>query len=127
MSSARSLIINSPFLRPTHHWLRQSDNKLELKEGRRAPGYEIFDTRNNTVRTVELDLVKRIRERVDAWREADYPGVTTVTRQLLEHWQDPNASRQNAFYFCQIEAIETLIWHVEAPPDHKQGIAVDAH
>ncbi|WP_374488069.1 BPTD_3080 family restriction endonuclease [Zoogloea sp.] len=118
------MIINSPFERPTHHWLRQSDNKLELQTGRRPAGYEIFDTRNNTVRTVALDLVNRIRERVDAWREAGYPGVTTVTRQLLEHWQDPNASRQNAFYFCQIEAIETLIWHVEAPPDHKQGIAI---
>lgn len=121
---AKSLSINSPFERPTHHWLRQSDNRLELKEGRRPAGYEIFDTRNNTVRTVPLDLVNRIRERVDAWREAGYPGVTTVTRQLLEHWQDPDASRQNAFYFCQIEAIETLIWHVEAPPDCKQGIAI---
>jgi type III restriction enzyme len=124
MTAPKSLIINSPFMRPTHHWLRQSDNKLNLKEGRRSAGYEIFDTRNNTVRTVELDLVNRIRERVDAWREASYPGVTTVTRHLLEHWQDPDASRQNAFYFCQIEAIETLIWHVEAPPDYKQGIAI---
>ena len=124
MNPAKSLIINSPFARPTHHWLRQSDNKLVLQTGRRSAGYEIFDTRNNTVRTVELDLVNRIRERVDAWREAGYPGVTSVTRQLLEHWQDPDASRQNAFYFCQIEAIETLIWHVEAPPDYRQGIAI---
>lgn len=124
MTAPKSLIINSPFERPTHHWLRQSDNKLELKKGRRSASYEIFDTRNNTVRTVELDLVNRIRERVDAWREAGYPGVTTVTRQLLEHWQDPDAIRQHAFYFCQIEAIETLIWHVEAPPDYKQGIAI---
>lgn len=124
MTAQKSLIINSPFVCPTHHWLRQSDNKLDLKEGRRPAGYEIFDTRNNTVRTVELDLVNRIRERVDAWREAGYPGVTTVTRQLLEYWQDPEASRQNAFYFCQIEAIETLIWHVEAPSDYQQGIAV---
>lgn len=124
MTAPKSLIINSPFVRPTHHWLRQSDNKLELQTGRRPAGYEIFDTRHNTVRTVELDLVNRIRERVDAWREAGYPGVTTVTRQLLEHWQDPDASRQNAFYFCQIEAIETLIWHVEAPPDYQQGIAI---
>ena len=85
MTAAKSLIINSPFVRPTHCWLRQSDNKLELQTGRRPAGYEIFDTRNNTVRTVELDLVNRIRERVDAWREAGYPGVTTVTRQLLEH------------------------------------------
>jgi type III restriction enzyme len=124
MTAPKSLIINSPFLRPTHHWREKSDNKLELTEGRRPAGYEIIDTRNNTRRTVELDLVNRIRERVDAWRGADYPGVTSITRQLLNHWQDPTSSRQNAFYFCQIEAIETLIWHVEAPPDYRQGIAV---
>jgi type III restriction enzyme len=124
MATPKSLIINSPFERPTHHWLRKSDNKLELQAGRRPAGYEIFDTRNNTVRTAELDLVNRIRERVNAWRAADYPGVTSVTRQLLAHWQSPEASRQHAFYFCQIEAIETLIWHVEAPADYKQGIAI---
>lgn len=120
----KSLIINSPFERPTHHWLRQNDQRLKLIEGRRPAGYEIFDTRNNTVRGVELDLVSQIRERVDTWREADYPGVTAITRQLLAHWKDPETKRLYAFYFCQIEAIETLIWHVEAPQDYKQGIAI---
>lgn len=124
MSAPKTLIISSPFERPTHHWRRQSDSRLELAEGRRSAGYEIFDTRNNTIRGVQLELVNRIRERVDAWRAADYPGVTSVTRQLLEHWQDPQASRLYAFYFCQIEAIETLIWHVEAAPEFKQGIAI---
>ena len=124
MSTPRSLIISSPFEAPTHHWRRKSDSKLELVDGRRPAGYEIFDTRNNTIRSVELDLVNRIRERVDAWRAAGYPGVTSVTRQLLAHWQDEEISRQYAFYFCQLEAIETLIWHVEAPADYKQGIAI---
>lgn len=124
MTQPKSLIISSPFERPTHHWRRASNSRLDLIEGRRPAGYEIFDTRNNTVRGVELDLVNRIRERVDAWRAAHYPGVTAVTRQLLEHWQDPQAKRLYAFYFCQIEAIEALIWHVEAPPEFKQGIAV---
>ena len=120
-----SLIISSPFERPTHHWRRVNDNRLELVPGRRSAGYEVFDTRHSTVRAVELSLVNRIRARVDAWRAADYPGVTTVTRQLLAHWCDSeNSPRQHAFYFCQIEAVETLIWHVEAPPDFKQGIAV---
>lgn len=120
----KSLIINSPFERPTHHWMRQSDRKLELVQGRRPAGYEIFDTRNNTVRGVELALVNKIRERVEAWREADYPGVTAITRQLLAHWKDPETKRLYAFYFCQVEAIETLIWHVEAPQDYKQGVAI---
>jgi type III restriction enzyme len=27
--------------------------------------------------------------RVKAWREAGRPGVTSITKRLLEHWQDP--------------------------------------
>lgn len=124
MTAPKSLIISSPFERPTHHWQRASDSKLALTEGRRPAGYEIFDTRSNTVRNVKLELVNSIRERVESWRADGYPGVTAVTRQLLEHWQDSQANRLYAFYFCQLEAIETLIWHVEAPPEHKQGIAI---
>jgi type III restriction enzyme len=124
VTQPKSLIINSPFERPTHHWRRVSDQRLELVEGRRPAGYEIFDTRNNTVRSVELELVSRIRERVDEWRDAGYPGVTAVTRALLEHWRDPEANRPYPFYFCQLEAIETLIWHVEAPAEFRQGIFV---
>ena len=124
MTAPKSLIISSPFERPTHHWTRQTDHKLEFTEGRRPAGYEIFDTRNNTVRGVELELVNRIRERVDAWRLAEYPGVTTVTRQLLAHWRDPEVKRDYAFYYCQLEAIEALIWHVEAPQNYKQSIAI---
>lgn len=124
MTAPASLIISSPFEPPTHHWRRVSDNRLELITGRRPAGYEIFDTRNNTVRGVELELVNRIRERVDAWRAADYPGVTAISRELLKHWRDQESSRQHAFYFCQLEAIETLIWHVEAAADFKQGVAI---
>jgi len=123
MSAPKSLIINSPFERPTHYWRKSGDKKLEIEAGRRPAGYEIFDTRNNTIRGVELELVNRIRTRVDEWRAADYPGITSVTRRLLEHWNDPSA-RQNQFYFCQIEAIETLIWKVEASTEFKQGIDI---
>lgn len=123
MTTPKSLIINSPFEQPTHYWRKKGEKELELVAGRRSAGYEIFDTRHNTIRGVELELVNRIRERVDEWRAADYSGITSVTRRLLEHWYDADA-RQNAFYFCQLEAIETLIWHVEASPEFKQGIAI---
>lgn len=123
MTAPKSLIINSPFERPTHHWRKVGEKELVLASGRRPAGYEIFDTRNNTIRGVDLELVNRIRERVDEWRKADYPGITSVTRRLLEHWQDATA-RQHPFYFCQLEAIETLIWHVEAATEFKQGIAI---
>jgi type III restriction enzyme len=38
---------------------------------------------------VEIPLVNQIRPRVKAWREAGYPGVTSITKRLLEHWRDP--------------------------------------
>ena len=123
MTAPKSLIINSPFERPTHYWSKAGDRKLKIEAGRRSAGYEIFDTRNNTIRGVELELVNRIRTRVDEWRAAEYPGITSVTRRLLEHWIDPTA-RQNQYYFCQIEAIETLIWKVEASTEFKQGIDI---
>jgi type III restriction enzyme len=119
-----SLIVNSPFETPTHHWVRQAGGDLQLVEGRRPANYEIFDTRYGTVRTVELALVNQIRERVDAWRDADFPGITGVTRKLLSHWHDSGSNRVNEFYFCQLEAIETLIWSVEASVEYKQGIAI---
>ena len=93
------------------------------RSGAAPRGHEIFDIRNNTRRTEPLELVNTIRERVDAWRAADYPGVTSVTRRLLAHWWDRGA-RQLPFYFCQLEAIETLIWWVEALPEFKQGIHI---
>lgn len=49
--------------------------------------------------------------------------MTSVTRSLLAHWWDRTA-RQLPFYFCQCEAIETLIWWVEAASAHKQGIFI---
>ncbi|RMD68021.1 MAG: type III restriction endonuclease subunit R [Gammaproteobacteria bacterium] len=118
-----SLIINSPYRRPERHWSQEPDGTLKLVEGRRPASYELYDIRHNTRRVEALELVNRIRERVDGWREAGYPGITSITRRLLEHWHDASA-RPYPFYFCQLEAIETLIWHVEAPADWKQGIAI---
>ncbi len=120
---AKSLIINSPYECPARHWQQARDGSLTLVKGRRPAGYEIFDIRNDTRRTEELALVNAIRERVDAWREAAYPGITSITRRLLEHWHDREA-RQHPFYFCQLEAIETLIWHVEAAAVYRQGIFI---
>lgn len=124
MTSRKSLIINSPYLPPARHWQQGAGTTLNLVEGRRPAAYEVFDTRNNTKRVEELQLVNRIRDRVKAWREADYPGVTQVSRGLLEHWQDRGA-RTLPFYFCQIEAIETLVWWVEATAEFKQGIFLE--
>lgn len=126
MNKPQSLIINSPFEVPQQHWAEpQADGSLEIRAERRPAGYEIYDPRANTRRTVSLDRVNEIRKRVEAWREAGWPGITSVTRRLLEHWANADpAVREYPFYFCQYEAIETLIWTVEAPAEFKQGIAI---
>lgn len=116
-----SLIINRPWERPEQHWVEGKGGKLEIKPERRPASYEVFDARNNTKRTEVLAMVNTIRDRVDQWRVAGYPGITIVTRKLLEHWHDETA-RQHPFYFCQLEAIETLIWWVEGAEAYKQGI-----
>jgi type III restriction enzyme len=71
---------------------------------------------------VEIPLVNQIRPRVKAWRKAGYPGVTSITKRLLEHWRDPEEFEGRRFFFCQLEAIETLIWLTEAPAAERVGI-----
>ena len=73
---------------------------------------------------VEIPLVNQIRPRVRAWRQAGYPGVTGITKRLLDHWSSPEEFENRRFFFCQLEAIETLIWLAEAPEADKVGIAI---
>ncbi len=116
-----SLILNSPYAAPTRHWQPGNGGALVEAAGRRPASYEIFDIRNNTRRSETLDKVNEIRGRVDAWRAAGYPGATAISRRLLEHWYDRTA-RVHPFYFCQLEAVETLIWWVEGSPEFRQGV-----
>lgn len=62
-----------------------------------------------------LGLAQQLRGEVAAWRrDAAYPGATETSRHLLRHWfldehQGPDGE-PFAFYFCQREAIETLVY-----------------
>lgn len=132
--STASLVINSPYDMPLQHWKQDEHGKvMNVAQGRREAAYELYDTRNNTRRIEPLETVNQIRQRVDEWRDAGYPGITSITRQLLEHWQErgewdadtsewQGGPRQYPLYFCQLEAIECLIWWLEAPEQYKQGI-----
>jgi type III restriction enzyme len=123
------LIINSPYEEPQRHWRYDRETRtFELVEGRRPAGYVVatpgsksFDDPGNFV---EIGLVNQIRPRVKAWREAGYPGVTSITKRLLEHWTNPENFDRRRFFFCQLEAIETLIWLTEAAPRERTGIEI---
>ncbi|MDP6718005.1 MAG: hypothetical protein QGF59_05110, partial [Pirellulaceae bacterium] len=124
------LIVNSPFAEPVQHWSYDRENRLfTLTEGRRPAGYVVATEGSKSFDDpgvfVELPLVNKLRPRLKAWREAGYPGVTGITKRLLEHWHDA-AQRDSSrrFFFCGLEAIETLIWMSEASPAEKQGIVV---
>ena len=126
MTAPSSLIINSAFSEPHQHWAENPDRTLRLEPVRRPAGYEIIDTRENTRRMVTIPLVDDIRDRVRQWRGDGWPGTTAITQTLLQHWWDADkvSRRQYPFYFCQLEAMETLIWHAEASPEYRQGIHI---
>jgi len=127
--SIDKLIINSPYEEPKQHWFYERENRdFYIKEGRRPAGY-VMATPNSKAFDdpgifVKIETVNQIRPRVKAWREAGYPGVTGITKRLIDHWQDPEERKDRRFFFCQLEAIETLIWLTEAPAADKVGIDI---
>ena len=128
MSGIDHLIINSAFREPEHYWRRNDATQIfEKAAGRRPAGYFVAGQGSNAYNDIgvfiQIELVNKIRPRVKAWRESGYPGVTGVTQKLLEHWNDRDA-RQYPFFWCQMDAMETLIWLTEAPDADKTGIRI---
>ena len=129
MDKIDKLIINSPYVEPQQYWeyLRES-REFILQNGRRPAGYVVASENSKSFDDpgvfIEIDLVNQIRPRVTKWRENGYPGVTGITKRLLNHWQDPEERKDRRFFFCQLEAIETLIWLTEAPDADKTGIEI---
>ncbi len=123
-------ILNSPFEEPAQHWFLEEGEPPDKRTGRRPAGYfyrdphapvqtEAGDTRGEWV---ELKLVNLIRERIKAWREQRWPGVTRTTLELLNYWR--RDGRQHRLFFAQLEAAETMIFLNEARADFRQGIDV---
>ena len=123
------LIVNSPYEEPKYHWRYDRERRLfELAEGRRPAGYVVASENSRAFDDpgifIEIPLVNKIRPRVKRWRKEGYPGVTSITKRLLEHWQDAENFARRRFFFCQLEAVETLIWLTEAPAAERVGIEI---
>ena len=119
-------ILNSPAERaePTRHF-RFTDEGItdDTDEGRRISQYfvpipqprkkgqQMAFTEWKQDRVEENQFINRVRERVNFWRNIRYPGVTNTTRRLLDYWQ--RADRERKLFFCQIEALETIIYITE--------------
>lgn len=124
-------ILNSPFKEPSLHF-KFDDQGItnEVAEGRRPSTYWIPVPKSKSRGAGEPDwvedraagnpLVDELRSVIAKWRSEGYPNVTYATRSLLEHWTNPE--RENKLFFCQIEALETVIWLTECA--EKQGGAL---
>ena len=123
-------IINSPFEEPKRHFQFGDDGITnEIVEQRRVSSYFIpvaqpkkrgkqlvLDTEWTKDRIEENKFINDVRARVTLWRRGGYPGITKTSSRLLEYWQNPD--RERKLFFCQIEALETVIYMTEAatPP-----------
>jgi type III restriction enzyme len=67
-------------------------------------------------------IINRVRTHVEGWRslpnQADW-GVTPATARLLAHWRHHNFEDVRPF-FCQVEAVETIIWLTEVARANKK-------
>ncbi|MEK6746132.1 MAG: DEAD/DEAH box helicase family protein [Pseudomonadota bacterium] len=67
-------------------------------------------------------IINEIRSHVAQWRKLANQtgwGVTPATARLLQHWRHHEFQGIRPF-FCQIEAVETIIWLTEVARNQKQ-------
>ena len=122
------LILNSPYTEPTRYWQYDHDaGRFEQRPGRRPAGYRLATPGstdpNDPGVWAEIALVNRIRPLVERWRAAGYPGASGTTLRLLRHWRDAER-RDDRFFWCQLEAVETLIWLTESPANDRVGLRI---
>lgn len=85
---------------------------LPIPQQKKKGKQKVFDTDWTNDRKVESKFINDVRARVRLWREGHYKDITNTSRRLLEHWTDPD--REKPLFFCQIEALETVIYLTEA-------------
>lgn len=135
-------ILNSPYEYPARHWELDADGQptqqiIERRRGaefitpipkprkRKQPSQQIAmvldEGRGLSTSEQQYDPtgnINLVRSLVDQWRMIPDPNdwkVMPETARLLQHWRHHRFSDIRPF-FCQIEAVETLIWLTEVAP-----------
>ena len=135
-------IINSPYQPPKQRWQLDENRQPthEIRPGRRPVSFitPIPNPRNNNTGAPQraLDItqqqgiateeqqydlnsrINEIRTQVERWRNLQNPKdwkVTPETQRLLQHWRNYQFQDIKPF-FCQLEAVETIIWLTEVAP-----------
>jgi len=93
----------SPYTKPDAYLEKLGEGKYTIHQGRRPSG---------------MFLVDKLRQAVDEWRDAVYPGISTITRRLLQFWFEEDHLLSDGhtvwrYWWCQREALETLVFLTE--------------
>jgi type III restriction enzyme len=115
-------IICSPYDEPNDHWVYDTETGAASHAGTRRPASYWYKTERtgSAQRSLpgmaeeerdDLPLVNLLRADVRRWREAKYRGASPVTKELLNWWANPKRGRR--LFFCQREAVETIIYLAE--------------
>ncbi len=106
----------SPYTLPDSHLEKTGPEKWEEVDGRRE---------SKTL------LVNRIRQAVDKWRKGGYPGASGTSLRLFQYWFEEDhllpSGELFRYYFCQREAIETIIYLYEVERRLDAGDLVQAY
>ena len=134
-------VLNSPYEEPKLHWELDAEGQPTQKiiERRRRASFItpipkpkkhkdsgaqqlVFDEgKGLSTQEQQYDttsIINRVRDYVSRWRSIPNPNgwhVTPETARLLQHWRHHRFGNIRPF-FCQIEAVETLIWLTEVAP-----------
>lgn len=133
-------ILNSPYEYPSRHWeldaegqpthhvldrRRRADFVSPVPKPKKHRKQEVFDfseakDSSDAKQQYELTaLIEAVRQEVDRWRalpNANDWHVTPETERLLRHWRARDFPGLRPF-FCQLEAVETVIWLTEVAAD----------
>jgi type III restriction enzyme len=136
-------ILNSPYEYPKRHWELDSSGQptQQIIESRRLAEFItpipkpkkrkgtaeqhqlVFDEgKGLSTQAQQYDhtaIINAVRRAVDKWRTIPNPAnwqVTPETARLLQHWRHHKFSNLRPF-FCQVEAVETVIWLTEVAPN----------
>ena len=120
-----SPIIRTPYEEPVTHYELDARGRAthRIQQGRRPseattgmPDEDdvIFDPEN-----VEPHMtINCLRDAISHWRQGGWPGTTTKTRKLLDFWHQSDPGIGMRPFWCQMEAMETVIWLFEAGKVH---------
>ena len=136
-------ILNSPYKEPLRHHVLDKDGqptdepardgrrRSELitpvpkpKKRKRQASLDLASSDGISSQEQEYNptpIINDIRSHVASWRNLPSPNdwsVTPVTARLLQHWRHYDFQGIRPF-FCQLEAVETIIWLTEVAHKHR--------